>query len=347
MSLPESRRAAVEARRPSRKRILQSAGLRPADPRAGHPAAAVGDVTEERGRGQVHDRKDCSSVAALIARLRARPVRAAAPRDSRRSPGRAGRTTAFERARAEKRPARPARSRRRVVPLVPRDGRDDLSGPEGRPISIARHFVAMRVDQDSRPDLSNRYEDYGWPATIIFDANGLRARQVRRLHPPGADAVAARGRRRRIRRRGRPRFPRRRFRLPDPRLCRPACARISRRSSSAATTGTRAAGDFRRSIWTGTASNTALARGERGADAERDAKMARETLEQSRQLIDPVWGGLDQYSDSGDWDHPHFEKLLQFQAEGIRLYAGGLRAVREPGGPRRRRATSTATCGRS
>src|SRR5262245_53122549 len=34
------------------------------------------------------------------------------------------------------------------------------------------HFVAIRVDQDSRPDLSNRYEDYGWPATIIFDEKG-------------------------------------------------------------------------------------------------------------------------------------------------------------------------------
>src|SRR5262245_11388305 len=37
---------------------------------------------------------------------------------------------------------------------------------------LKKHFVTIRVDQDSRPDLSNRYEDYGWPATIIFDAKG-------------------------------------------------------------------------------------------------------------------------------------------------------------------------------
>ena len=30
--------------------------------------------------------------------------------------------------------------------------------------------MLIRVDQDSRPDLSNRYEDYGWPATVVFDA---------------------------------------------------------------------------------------------------------------------------------------------------------------------------------
>src|SRR5579872_5789047 len=30
-------------------------------------------------------------------------------------------------------------------------------------------YILVKVDQDSRPDLSNRYEDYGWPATIVFD----------------------------------------------------------------------------------------------------------------------------------------------------------------------------------
>ena len=34
---------------------------------------------------------------------------------------------------------------------------------------IWERYVALRVDQDARPDLANRYEDYGWPATIVFD----------------------------------------------------------------------------------------------------------------------------------------------------------------------------------
>src|ERR1700746_1231609 len=33
-------------------------------------------------------------------------------------------------------------------------------------------YLTVRVDQDSRPDLSNRYEDYGWPATVVCDAAG-------------------------------------------------------------------------------------------------------------------------------------------------------------------------------
>jgi uncharacterized protein YyaL (SSP411 family) len=36
---------------------------------------------------------------------------------------------------------------------------------------INSRYIAGRVDQDSRPDLSNRYEDYGWPATIVFNTD--------------------------------------------------------------------------------------------------------------------------------------------------------------------------------
>src|SRR5580658_9697248 len=37
---------------------------------------------------------------------------------------------------------------------------------------IQSKYIPVRVDQDSRPDLSNRYEDYGWPATVVFSPTG-------------------------------------------------------------------------------------------------------------------------------------------------------------------------------
>ena len=37
---------------------------------------------------------------------------------------------------------------------------------------LDKHFISVRVDQDSRPDLANKYRDYGWPATIIFNSDG-------------------------------------------------------------------------------------------------------------------------------------------------------------------------------
>src|SRR6202030_1000504 len=36
---------------------------------------------------------------------------------------------------------------------------------------------------------------------------------------------------------------------------------------------------------------------------------ARQTLDAAIALIDPVWGGVFQYSEAGSWAHPHFEKI--------------------------------------
>jgi len=37
---------------------------------------------------------------------------------------------------------------------------------------LRAHYITLKVDQDSRPDLSNRYEDFGWPATVVFEGEG-------------------------------------------------------------------------------------------------------------------------------------------------------------------------------
>src|SRR5260370_11134501 len=50
---------------------------------------------------------------------------------------------------------------------------DEMTYSDDRVIALMnQRYIAVRVDQDSRPDLSNRYEDYGWPATIVFAADG-------------------------------------------------------------------------------------------------------------------------------------------------------------------------------
>src|SRR5579883_2412586 len=43
--------------------------------------------------------------------------------------------------------------------------------PEVRRILDA-HFVAVKVDVDSRPDFEERYHDWGWPATVLMTADG-------------------------------------------------------------------------------------------------------------------------------------------------------------------------------
>src|SRR5262249_53681972 len=37
---------------------------------------------------------------------------------------------------------------------------------------LRSRFVALRADVDARPDLTERYQDWGWPATILFNGDG-------------------------------------------------------------------------------------------------------------------------------------------------------------------------------
>jgi uncharacterized protein len=192
---------------------------------------------------------------------------------------------------------------------------------------LSLHFITVRVDQDSRPDLSNRYEDYGWPATILFDATGRELVKFAGYIPPPRMISLLEAT------------------VEDPT---PGPSARPEAPGVAVASGTLSAAlrqelegilvarydkdkggwgfskkylDFDSVEW-------CLAKG-RSGDREAEKK-ARETLDLSRKLIDPVWGGLDQYSDSGDWDHPHYEKLLQFQAGGIALYSEAYALWRRP-----------------
>lgn len=79
----------------------------------------------------------------------------------------------------------------------------------------------------------------------------------------------------------------------------------------------------------------ALLRARQGNQAAQ--RMARRDLDGGLHLLDPVWGGVYQYSTHGDWKHPHHEKLAAVQAAYLRLYALAYRTLGEP---RYLRATS-------
>ncbi len=49
---------------------------------------------------------------------------------------------------------------------------------------IDRHFIPVYVDQDSRPDISQRYERWGWPATVLFAADGTEIVKLRGFYSP-------------------------------------------------------------------------------------------------------------------------------------------------------------------
>lgn len=181
---------------------------------------------------------------------------------------------------------------------------------------IQRHFIALRIDQDLRPDLANRYRDYGWPATIIFAPDGRELAKRRGYVPKEEFAPLLQS-------------------IRDGELpaldAAPVAAPAQSAELSAATRNwlaERHRATFDPRLGGLKASMKYLDRDQveyamqlaAGGDAE-EGRRAQKTLVEVEQLIDPVWGGVYQYSTGGDWAHPHFEKLTRLQAEYMRVFA--------------------------
>jgi uncharacterized protein YyaL (SSP411 family) len=188
-------------------------------------------------------------------------------------------------------------------------------------------YILIKVDQDSRPDLAGRYEDYGWPATIVFDSAGHEIvkrqgyiapkemvsmlRAIIADPAPGPSVTAEQP----IEFASSPELP------AEMRAQLAANYRL-RYDSKNGSWG------FQQKFldWDGVEYAMLLARqGDMQAE-----KMALQTLTAQLSLIDPVWGGVYQYSTDGDWKHPHFEKIMQFQAENMRIYAMAWRQWHKP-----------------
>ena len=192
---------------------------------------------------------------------------------------------------------------------------------------IGKKYIAVRVDQDSRPDLASRYEDYGWPATIIFDTDGRELVKRRGYIPPKPMASLLQaviddptpG----------PSVS------PEPVITAAAESALTKEQRAAMRSSFMGAYDHKRGGWGDVhkylnwdALEYCLTEGAAG-DAAME-RMAQQTLSAGRKLLDPVWGGVYQYSTDGDWEHPHFEKIIPFQAENIRIFALAAVLRKEP-----------------
>lgn len=182
--------------------------------------------------------------------------------------------------------------------------------------ALQAHYIAVRVDQDARPDLASRYRDYGWPATVILSGDGQDL--VKRAGYLTVDEFLP--------------LLDRTWRSPRPEEAPPVIPR--------ATAATQLTPALRRALTTkflDTADTRlgglrqpmkyldrdsveyALIRA--AAGDRQQAARARQTLDAALALKDPAWGGFYQYSTHGDWQHPHYEKIMAVQAGYLRLYA--------------------------
>ena len=183
---------------------------------------------------------------------------------------------------------------------------------------INKHFVPIRVDQDAHPDISNRYEEYGWPATVVFDANGKEIVKKRGYIGPRfmgwfLEAVIA---------------------DPNPEahenknivVTTGRNAFLTKEQKQLLNSRYEAIYDKKHKGWGrrqkfihSDSIEYAMARAAQGSKLHE--QMAKESLDAARSLIDPEWGGVYQYSDEADWQSPHFEKIMLIQTDAMRLYA--------------------------
>jgi uncharacterized protein YyaL (SSP411 family) len=186
---------------------------------------------------------------------------------------------------------------------------------------LAERFLPVRVDVDARPDFEERYHDWGWPATVLMTADAEEIgkfkgymppeRFLEVLHaaaaaptpvpgaaPPNATAMQP--------------GP-----MTDEQLAELA-SRATRQLDELWDPNEGSWGDEQK-VPLGWDNAWALEQARSGSDLA--LKRALFTLDQQRKIIDPVWGGICQYSTDGDWLHPHYEKLTSYQAGAIDNYA--------------------------
>jgi uncharacterized protein YyaL (SSP411 family) len=205
---------------------------------------------------------------------------------------------------------------------------EETTYKDPRVIELVRsRFVPVRVDQDARPDLSNRYEDYGWPATIVFDARGTEIVKFSGYIPPRRMVSLLQG----IIDDPSP-GPSVRVEAPPAyatEAALPSALRqdledllVSRYDPENGGWG------FVKKFLDPDAVEYSLLRSRDGD--KRAERRARQTLDAQLKLIDPVWGGVYQYSHGGNWENPHFEKIMAVQAENLGIYAQAYLLWRDP-----------------
>jgi uncharacterized protein len=193
---------------------------------------------------------------------------------------------------------------------------DDVTYQDETVVStINQHYVAVRVDEDAFPDLSRRYVSYGWPATIIFDANAVEIVKRRGYVEPEVMRVVLKES----------------FESPTPN---PNPTTNFPSSKEKGLTSAQRDAVLASVVYLYDRDNGGWGSEKKFLDPDVMEFSLGEVLENNRvfiaasgaalqaarNLFDPIWGGVYQYSETPDWKTPHFEKIISVQSTNIRSY---------------------------
>jgi uncharacterized protein len=188
---------------------------------------------------------------------------------------------------------------------------------------LSEKFVAIRVDIDARPDIADRYGEWGWPATILLSPDaeelgkfrgyiakedllplleGVGSREV--INDAETSERAA------------------------PRDALPWVFSRTLRDLDGYYDTDHGGWGMRQKAPIGEDAELMIALGEHGNRGELERGLT--TLAAERALIDRVFGGMYQYSAGGTWSEPHYEKLMTVQASNLEAYARAYLLTKDP-----------------
>ena len=182
---------------------------------------------------------------------------------------------------------------------------------------IKQHFIPLKADHDARPDLAERYRDWGWPATIVFAPDGTEiVKRAGYIDPESMlqllTAIV-----------NDPTAEGQQVALPtqfSDAYILSASVKKELVERNVASHDDKFGGlridqryvDLDTIEW----DLHLAAQGDKAAE-----KRVRRTLDAGVALIDPEFGGVYQYSTHADWKHPHYEKVMRSQWSNLRAYS--------------------------
>jgi len=183
---------------------------------------------------------------------------------------------------------------------------------------INKKYIAVRVDQEANPALASRYEDYGWPATIVFAPDGTEIITRSGYMDPLIMTSLLQAI------------------IDDPSPGPSIMPKVNVRPSKSAfltELQKKEIQDFFNEVYDQEFGGWSQLHKFIDADSLEYAMMlagkgdkklelqSRKTLDAGLNLIDPVWGGAYQYSDKSNWKSPHFELIMLFQRDNLKTYS--------------------------
>ncbi|NIJ44243.1 hypothetical protein FHR24_000682 [Wenyingzhuangia heitensis] len=178
---------------------------------------------------------------------------------------------------------------------------------------INKHFITVEADQDANPELSNRYKDYGWPATIFINAKGEDV--VKRAGYMAPENFL--------------RLLKAIIKDPSPEQTSVDLTTINNTKNTNNNLVATLENNFIKSLDIEVGGFNQAQKYIEYATFEKallDRKnltlntWIKNSVKGAKKLSDPVWGGMYQYSTHNDWEHVHFEKLLSIQARYINIF---------------------------